>query len=205
MTEFPPAPLALAALVAGYILGSIPFGLLLTRAAGLGDVRAIGSGNIGATNVLRTGRKDIAAATLLLDALKATAAVLIVSYLSALPFSQTAGALAGFAAFLGHIFPVWLGFKGGKGVATYVGCLFGVAWPAGLAFAVLWIATAWLSRFSSLSALVASALAPFILWALGLPAQALILALMSAILWWKHSENIFRLRAGTEGRIGEKG
>uniref|UniRef100_UPI00262B4289 glycerol-3-phosphate acyltransferase n=1 Tax=Rhodoblastus sp. TaxID=1962975 RepID=UPI00262B4289 len=131
----PPLPLALAALVVGYLLGSIPFGLLLTRAAGLGDVRAIGSGNIGATNVLRTGRKDIAAATLLLDALKATAAVLIMARVS-----PEAGALAGFAAFLGHIFPVWLKFKGGKGVATFLGCLFGFAWPAGLAFMAIWLA-----------------------------------------------------------------
>jgi glycerol-3-phosphate acyltransferase PlsY len=199
MIDFPPMEWALAALVAGYFLGAIPFGLLLTRAAGLGDVRAIGSGNIGATNVLRTGRKDIAAATLLLDALKGTAAVLIFQH-----FSPILGAVAGFAAFLGHIFPVWLGFKGGKGVAVYVGCLFGLAWPAGLGFAVLWLATAWFSRYSSLSALVASLASPFILWALGLAAQALVLAVMTAILWWKHSENIQRLRAKTEGRIGQK-
>ena len=195
----PSLPLALAALVVGYALGSIPFGLLLTRAAGLGDVRSIGSGNIGATNVLRTGRKDIAAATLLLDGLKGTAAVLIF-----LHFSAEAGLLAGFAAFLGHIFPVWLNFKGGKGVATFVGCLFGLAWPAGLAFAAIWLATAKLSRYSSLSALVASAASPFVLWALGLPAQALVAAIMAAILWKKHAENISRLRAGTEGRIGQK-
>jgi glycerol-3-phosphate acyltransferase PlsY len=205
MIEFPPIsltpmPIALAALVAGYFLGSIPFGLLLTRAAGLGDVRGIGSGNIGATNVLRTGRKDIAAATLLLDGLNGTAAVLIFSH-----FSPIAGLIAGFAAFLGHIFPAWLGFKGGKGVATYLGSLFGFAWPAGLAFAAIWIATAWFSRYSSLSALVASAASPLVLWALGLPAQALVLVVMTAILWWKHSENIARLRMGTEGRIGQKG
>ena len=126
--------LALAAALGGYFLGSIPFGLLLTRAAGLGDVRSIGSGNIGATNVLRTGRKDIAAATLLLDALKATAAALIFAHWS--PASAT---IAGFCAFLGHIFPVWLKFKGGKGVATYIGFLLGVAWPAGLAFAAIWL------------------------------------------------------------------
>ena len=144
--------LMLAALVVGYALGSIPFGLLLTRAAGLGDVRAIGSGNIGATNVLRTGRKDIAAATLLLDGLKGTAAVLIFAH-----FSPSAGVVAGFAAFLGHIFPVWLKFKGGKGVATFLGCLFGFAWPAGLAFCAIWLLVAKLWRYSSLSALVASA------------------------------------------------
>ena len=194
-----PLPLALAALLAGYLLGSIPFGLLLTRAAGLGDVRAIGSGNIGATNVLRTGRKDIAAATLILDGLKGTAAVLIFSH-----FSPVAGLIAGFSAFLGHIFPVWLKYRGGKGVATFVGCLFGFAWPAGLAFCGLWIAVAWLSRYSSLSALVASAAAPLVLWAMGLPAQALVVVVMAAILWAKHSENISRLRAGTEGRIGQK-
>ncbi|MGO9389696.1 glycerol-3-phosphate 1-O-acyltransferase PlsY [Rhodoblastus sp.] len=200
MTFVPPSPsLALAALVVGYLLGSIPFGLLLTRAAGLGDVRAIGSGNIGATNVLRTGRKDIAAATLLLDGLKGTAAVLIFSH-----FSIAAGVLAGFAAFLGHIFPVWLNFKGGKGVAVFVGCLFGLAWPAGLAFAAIWLTTAKLSRYSSLSALVASAASPLVLWALGLPLQSLAIAVMAAILWRKHGENISRLRAGTEGRIGEK-
>jgi glycerol-3-phosphate acyltransferase PlsY len=191
--------LMLAALVVGYALGSIPFGLLLTRAAGLGDVRDIGSGNIGATNVLRTGRKDIAAATLLLDGLKGTVAVLIFAH-----FSSLAGVVAGFAAFLGHIFPVWLKFKGGKGVATFLGCLFGFAWPAGLAFCAIWLLVAKLSRYSSLSALVASAVSPLVLWALGLPAQALALAVMAAILWIKHSENIARLRAGTEGRIGQK-
>ncbi len=194
-----PLPLVLASVVVGYGLGSIPFGLLLARAAGLGDVRAIGSGNIGATNVLRTGRKDIAAATLLLDALKGTAAVLIMAR-----FAPAAGAIAGFAAFLGHIFPVWLRFKGGKGVATYLGCLFGFAWPAGLAFIAIWLSVAFLSRFSSLSALVASALSPIVLWFLGLPAQAALLAVMTAILWVKHRDNIARLRAGTEGRIGQK-
>ncbi len=199
MMDLPSLPLALAALVVGYGFGSIPFGLLLTRAAGLGDVRSIGSGNIGATNVLRTGRKDIAAGTLLLDALKATAAVLLFS-----AFSPETGALAGFGAFLGHIFPVWLGFKGGKGVATFLGCLLGVAWPAGLAFIAIWLSVAFLSRYSSLSALIASAASPVVLWLMGLPAQALLLALMAAILWWKHSENIARLREGTEGRIGKK-
>lgn len=193
-----PLLLMLAAPVVGYALGSIPFGLLLTRAAGLGDVRAIGSGNIGATNVLRTGRKDIAAATLLLDGLKGTAAVLIFAQVS-----ELAGVVAGFAAFLGHIFPVWLKFKGGKGVATFLGCLFGFAWPAGLAFCAIWLLVAKLSRYSSLSALVASAASPLILWALGLPAQAMALAVMVVILWVKHSENIARLRAGTEGRIGK--
>ncbi len=194
-----PLPLLLASAAVGYGLGSIPFGLLLTRAAGLGDVRAIGSGNIGATNVLRTGRKDIAIATLALDGLKGTAAVLIMAR-----FAPEAGAVAGFAAFLGHIFPVWLGFKGGKGVATFLGCLFGFAWPAGLAFIAIWLSVAFLSRTSSLSALVASALSPAVLWFLGLPAHADLLAVMTAILWIKHRDNIARLRAGTEGKIGQK-
>ncbi|MGP8261710.1 MAG: glycerol-3-phosphate 1-O-acyltransferase PlsY [Rhodoblastus sp.] len=187
------------ALVFGYFCGSIPFGLLLTRVAGTADLRSIGSGNIGATNVLRTGRKDIAVATLLLDGLKGTAAVLIMAR-----FAPEAGAIAGFAAFLGHIFPVWLKFKGGKGVATFVGCLFGFAWPAGLAFIGVWLAVAYLSRYSSLSALVASALSPVVLWFLGLPAHAALVAVMAAILWAKHGENIARLRAGTEGKIGQK-
>ncbi len=136
---------------------------------------------------------------MLLDALKATAAVLLLSALS-----PEAGALAGFGAFIGHIFPVWLKFKGGKGVATFLGCLLGIAWPAGLAFIAAWLAVAYFSRYSSLSALVASALSPFVLWLMGLPGQAMLLAVMAAILWWKHSENIARLRAGTEGRIGKK-
>lgn len=195
----PSLQLALAALVVGYGFGSIPFGLLLTKAAGLGDVRSIGSGNIGATNVLRTGRKDIAAATLLLDALKATAAALIMS-----AFSPEAGALAGFGAFLGHIFPVWLKFKGGKGVATFLGSLLGIAWPAGLVFIATWLSVAYLSRYSSLAALVASAVSPVALLLMGLPGQAMLLAVMAVILWWKHSENIARLRAGTEGKIGQK-
>jgi glycerol-3-phosphate acyltransferase PlsY len=195
----PSLQLALAALIVGYVFGSIPFGLLLTKAAGLGDVRSIGSGNIGATNVLRTGRKDIAAATLLLDALKATAAALLMS-----AFSPEAGALAGFGAFLGHIFPVWLKFKGGKGVATFLGSLLGIAWPAGLAFIAIWLSVAFLSRYSSLAALIASAASPFVLFLMGLPGPALLLGLMAAILWWKHKENIARLFDGTEGKIGQK-
>jgi acyl phosphate:glycerol-3-phosphate acyltransferase len=189
----------LAAAVVGYLLGSIPFGLLLTKAAGLGDVRDIGSGNIGATNVLRTGRKDIAAATLVLDALKATAAALLFAALS-----PDAAVVAGFFAFIGHIFPVWLKFKGGKGVATYIGSLLGVAWPAGLAFAAIWLITAKLSRYSSLSALVASAASPLVLLAMGRYWAAGAALVMTVILWAKHSENIARLRAGTEGRIGQK-
>jgi glycerol-3-phosphate acyltransferase PlsY len=183
----------------GYLLGSIPFGLLLTKAAGLGDVRSIGSGNIGATNVLRTGRKDIAAATLLLDALKATAAALIFAR-----FSPEAAVVAGFFAFLGHIFPVWLKFKGGKGVATYIGYLLGVSWPAGLAFAAIWLTTAKITRYSSLSALLASLASPVVLLAMDQKLAAAAAAIMTAILWVKHRENIARLRGGTEGRIGQK-
>ena len=185
--------------VGGYLLGSIPFGLLLTKAAGLGDVRDIGSGNIGATNVLRTGRKDIAAATLLLDALKATAAALTFGLLS-----PEAGVIAGACAFLGHIFPVWLGFKGGKGVATYIGFLLGVSWPAGLAFAAIWLATAKITRYSSLSALLASFASPLVLLALDERLAAVAAAVMTVIVWVKHKDNIARLRGGTEGRIGQK-
>jgi glycerol-3-phosphate acyltransferase PlsY len=190
----------IAALALGYLLGSIPFGLLITRAAGLGDVRNIGSGNIGATNVLRTGRKSLAALTLLLDALKGTAAVLIASR-----FGPEAAMAAGFAAFIGHIFPVWLGFKGGKGVATYIGVLLGLAWQAALVFAGVWIVVALLTRYSSLSALVAMVAVPVFLWATGSIELAAVVAVMSVIAWIKHRANISRLLAGTESRIGSKG
>ena len=186
-----------------YILGSIPFGLLLTRAAGLGDVRAIGSGNIGATNVLRTGNKKVAAATLLLDLRKGTAAVLIARLL--MPTVPNADTLAGVAAFIGHLFPVWLGFKGGKGVATYIGVLLGLFWPAVLIFAGVWIAVAYFSRYSSLAALVATLVVPLSLWALGLNLLAAVLALLTVIVWIKHHANISRLLSGTEGKIGHKG
>lgn len=195
-----PALLALAALI-GYLLGSIPFGLILTRMAGLGDVRKIGSGNIGATNVLRTGNKKLAAATLLLDALKGTAAVLVANAL----WGYEASLVAGFVAFLGHLFPVWLGFKGGKGVATYIGVLLGAAPLMMLAFALIWIATAFVTRYSSLSALVAMVIIPVALWVLGPEKTALLVTLLSVISWWKHRENIKRLMAGTESRIGQKG
>nr|WP_250806986.1 glycerol-3-phosphate 1-O-acyltransferase PlsY [Neorhizobium tomejilense] len=194
-------PISLAALVFGYLLGSIPFGLILTRAAGLGDIRSIGSGNIGATNVLRTGNKKLAAATLLLDALKATVAAMVAWYL----FGKEAGLLAGFAAFMGHLFPVWLGFKGGKGVATYIGTLLGVAPWMVLVFAAIWLGVAKISKYSSLSALVATLVIPVVLWFLNEPKIALVLAVMTAISWWKHEENIKRLIAGTESRIGQKG
>ncbi|WP_296070807.1 glycerol-3-phosphate 1-O-acyltransferase PlsY [uncultured Agrobacterium sp.] len=195
-----PALLALSALI-GYLLGSIPFGLLLTRMAGLGDVRKIGSGNIGATNVLRTGNKKLAAATLLLDALKGTAAVLVANAL----WGYEASLVAGFFAFLGHLFPVWLGFKGGKGVATYIGVLLGAAPLMMLAFALVWIATALITRYSSLSALVAMVIIPVALWVLGPEKTALLVTLLSVISWLKHHENIRRLMAGTESRIGQKG
>jgi glycerol-3-phosphate acyltransferase PlsY len=194
-------PIAAGALVLGYLLGSIPFGLLLTRAAGLGDIRSIGSGNIGATNVLRTGNKKLAAATLLLDALKATAAALIGYYL----FGAEAGLLAGFAAFIGHLFPVWLGFKGGKGVATHIGTLLGTAPWMVLVFAVIWLSVAKISKYSSLSALVATLVIPVVLWFINEPKIALVMAVMTVISWIKHEANIKRLIAGTEGKIGQKG
>jgi glycerol-3-phosphate acyltransferase PlsY len=187
------------ALVFGYLLGSIPFGLLITRAAGLGDVRNIGSGNIGATNVLRTGNKGLAAATLLLDALKGTAAVLIAG-----SFAPELGPWAGLGAFFGHLFPVWLGFKGGKGVATYLGVLIGLAWQVALIFAVVWLAVAFLFRYSSLAALTAAVVVPIALYVLSTPQIAGLFALMSLIVIIKHRANIARLLAGTEGKIGAK-
>ena len=188
------------ALVFGYLLGSIPFGLLLTRAAGLGDVRKIGSGNIGATNVLRTGNKGLAAATLLLDALKGTAAVLIAGHVA----PETA-VWAGLGAFLGHLFPVWLGFKGGKGVATYLGVLIGLAWQVALIFAIVWLVMAFLFRFSSLAALTAAVVVPIALYFMSAPQIAVLFVVMSIIVFIKHRANISRLLAGTEGKIGAKG
>ncbi|ESZ23831.1 MULTISPECIES: glycerol-3-phosphate 1-O-acyltransferase PlsY [unclassified Mesorhizobium] len=188
------------ALVFGYLLGSIPFGLLLTRAAGLGDVRKIGSGNIGATNVLRTGNKGLAAATLLLDALKGTAAVLIAGH-----FAPDLAIWAGLGAFLGHLFPVWLGFKGGKGVATYLGVLIGLAWQVALIFAVAWLVMAFLFRYSSLAALTAAVIVPIALYVLSTPQNAALFVVMSIIVFIKHRENISRLLTGTEGKIGAKG
>lgn len=188
------------ALAFGYLLGSIPFGLLLTRAAGLGDVRSIGSGNIGATNVLRTGNKGLAAATLLLDALKGTAAVLIAGL-----YGPEPALAAGFGAFLGHLFPAWLGFKGGKGVATYLGILIAIAWKAALVFAIVWLGLAAITRQSSAAALTAVAVVPLALYFLGLPLAAILFAVMSVIVWYKHKANIQRLLAGTEPRIGSKG
>ena len=188
------------ALAVGYLLGSIPFGLLLTRVAGGPDIRAIGSGNIGATNVLRTGRKGLAAATLLCDALKGTAAVMLAAHYA----TPDAALVAGLGAFLGHLFPVWLKFKGGKGVAVYIGVLIGLCWPAALIFCTVWIAVAAVSRYSSLAALIASALTPFALWLLGQPRTAALFLLLSALLWIMHRANIARLLNGSEGKIGAK-
>ncbi len=197
------SPYTIAALVLGYLLGSIPFGLILTRAAGLGDVRDIGSGNIGATNVLRTGNKGIAALTLLLDLLKGTAAVLIGHAIGALGgVAILASLVAGLAAFIGHTYPVWLGFKGGKGVATYIGILLGLNWPGALAFCSVWLLVAILSRYSSLSAIVAAIVTPIWLLTVGDYATAILAALLSVLLIYKHRANIHRLVAGEEPRIG---
>ncbi len=193
------APSLLLALCAGYLLGSIPFGLILTRLAGLGDIRSIGSGNIGATNVLRTGHKGLAVATLLLDGLKGTLAVLLGWRLGA-----DAALAAGCAAFVGHCSPVWLKFRGGKGVATYLGILLGLHWPTMIAAALAWIATAAVSRYSSLSALVASVVAPLSLGAFGRVREAAVVALLSILLWVRHRANLRRLVAGEESRIGAK-
>lgn len=192
---------AIIAAVLGYLSGSVPFGLILTRMAGLGDVRSIGSGNIGATNVLRTGNKGLAAATLLLDALKGTVPALV-GYNA---FGVEGGVIAGFAAFLGHIFPVWLGFRGGKGVATYIGVLFGLDWRMGLLFILAWIATATITRYSSLSALVATVAIPVVQFFTGDVKIAAVAAVMTVIAWMKHRANIGRLLSGTESRIGSKG
>ena len=188
------------AFILGYLLGSIPFGLMLTKLAGTPDIRTIGSGNIGATNVLRTGRKDLAAATLLFDVLKGTVAVIIAGNFG----GADAAMLAALFAFLGHLFPVWLEFKGGKGVAVYIGVLIGLFWPAAVVFCLLWLATAVTSRYSSLSALVASFVTPIFLWWFGHPALASLFAVLTLLLFYMHRENIRRLQAGTEGRIGEK-
>lgn len=189
-----------AALVFGYLLGSVPFGLLLTRMAGLGDVREIGSGNIGATNVLRTGNRGLAAATLFLDAFKGTAAVLLAGR-----FGPDMAVIAGFGAFIGHLYPVWLRFRGGKGVATYLGVLLGLLPLGFLIFAVIWLLVAFISRYSSLAALIATIVVPVALFVLGYIQIAELLTVMSAITIWKHRANIGRLLSGEESRIGGKG
>ena len=189
----------------GYLLGAIPFGLLLTRLAGLGDIRAVGSGNIGATNVLRTGHKGLAALTLVLDALKGTLAV-ILGYAAGARYGLAidGSLIAGLAAFLGHIFPAWLGFKGGKGVATYIGVVGGLFWPGAAIFCAVWLATAVLTRYSSASALAASVATPVALFGLGHVPEALLALVMSLLLTWKHEGNIRRLVRGEEPRIGAK-
>ena len=190
----------LLALVGGYLLGSTPFGLVLTRLAGLGDIREIGSGNIGATNVLRTGRKDLAALTLILDAGKAGMAALFFWVV----FSKTAGLIAGAAAFLGHCYPVWLRFKGGKGVATFVGTVLAVSWPVGLITIGSWLAAFALFRISSLGALVAAALTPIAAFALGQRDVAAMTLFLALLIYWRHHANIARLIRGEEPRVGDK-
>jgi glycerol-3-phosphate acyltransferase PlsY len=193
-------PAFLAVLAFGYLLGSIPFGLLLTRFAGAGDLRAIGSGNIGATNVLRTGRKGLAVLTFLCDALKGTVAVLIADRVG----GQDLAVLAGLGAFLGHLFPVWLRFKGGKGVSTYIGVLLGLVWPAAVAFCLVWLLVAFVSRYSSLSALVASVATPLLLWWDGYGQELQLFLLLTVLLWYTHRGNIARLMAGAETKIGHR-
>jgi glycerol-3-phosphate acyltransferase PlsY len=193
-------PMNFIAIVLGYLLGSIPFGLLLTRVAGLGDIRAIGSGNIGATNVLRTGNKGLAATTLLCDALKGTAAVFVGWWLG----GADAALLAGVAAFLGHLYPAWLGFKGGKGVATFIGVTLGLVWQAVLALAITWLLVALVTRYSSLAALVASVVATIAVFVFATPLVGIFFAAMTALIFLRHKANIGRLRAGTESRIGRK-
>jgi acyl phosphate:glycerol-3-phosphate acyltransferase len=190
----PPAWIAL-----GYLFGAVPFGLLLTRAAGLGDIRRIGSGNIGATNVLRTGNRALAGATLLLDLLKGALPVVIACQLS----GERAGLWAGLGAVLGHLFPVWLGFKGGKGVATSYGVLIAAAWPVGIAAGAVWLVAAKLLRISSLAALISFALAPLIAWRLADSAVVILAVAIAALIYARHHSNIRRLLSGTEPRIGE--
>jgi len=192
----------LTVMLGSYLLGSIPFGVVLTKAAGLGDIRAIGSGNIGATNVLRTGKKGLAFATLVLDGLKGTAAIVIVRWL----VDQDLEMLAGVSAFFGHLYPVWLRFKGGKGVATLLGILAAVCWPAAFGFIAIWMSTAYFFRYSSLAALLASLAVPVMVYYLSPDgSEAFVFAFLVALLWLKHSANIARLWAGTEGKIGAKG
>jgi glycerol-3-phosphate acyltransferase PlsY len=199
-------PAYIAALAFGYFCGSVPFGVILTRIAGTQDIRSVGSGNIGATNVLRTGRKGLALATLLGDVFKGTAAVALVYLYYGREYDYFARELAlpaALGAFLGHLFPVWVGFKGGKGVATYLGILVALAWPAAIAFIVIWLVIAALTRYSSLSALAASAAAPFSVWMLGEPSAAKLFLVLTVLLWIMHRDNIARLVNGTEGKIGQ--
>lgn len=189
----------ITALIGGYVLGSIPFGLLIARLSGQGDIRAIGSGNIGATNVLRTGRKDLAALTLLFDAGKAGVAALIATHVLGLPY----GAIAGAAALIGHCFPVWLKFKGGKGVATFFGALLATSWPIGLGAGAIWLTTAFLTRMSSMGALTAAGAAPLIALYTGRTDIAVMAAVMAVVIYIRHRENIGRILKGTESKIGQ--
>src|SRR5947207_3955293 len=188
------------ALSAGYLLGSVPFGIIITRLAGTQDIRAIGSGSIGATNVLRTGRIGLAALTLIADVLKGTAAVLAMAWWC----GADCGLLAGLGAFLGHLFPLWLKFKGGKGIATGLGILLAVSWKAALAVAVIWIALAVAFRYSSVASLIAAVAAPVILGFVGTPPESLLFAALAALTFFMHRGNIARLWNGTEGKIGQK-
>jgi glycerol-3-phosphate acyltransferase PlsY len=194
-----PLPYYVAAAVLGYVLGAVPFGLVLTRLGGLGDIRSIGSGNIGATNVLRTGRKDLAALTLLLDGGKGTAAALLGGW-----YGPDVMLVAAFTAFIGHLFPVWLKFKGGKGVATFLGVLLGVAWPVGVFACATWLLVAFTLRYSSLSALVAAALSPVAAWFVAGQDIAVLAALMAVLVYIRHHQNIARLLKGEEPKIGKK-
>jgi glycerol-3-phosphate acyltransferase PlsY len=195
-----PAFASAAALALGYLSGSIPSGVIFTRLAGTQDIRAIGSGSIGATNVLRTGRKGLAAATLIADLLKGTVAVLLATWLC----GRDCGMLAGFGAFIGHLFPVWLKFKGGKGVATLLGVLLAIAWQGALVFGVLWLAVAAATRYASLASLIACAAVPIYFWIVGAPHEAGLFFLLTVLTLVMHRGNIVRLARGVEGRIGER-
>lgn len=190
-------PYILAAFFGGYLLGSVPFGLLLTRIAGLGDIRNVGSGNIGATNVLRTGRKTLAALTLLLDAGKGIAAVLVASL-----YGPDIMIVAALGALLGHLFPVWLKFNGGKGVATALGLILALSWPVAVIALAIWIAVAAITRYSSLAALIASGSTPFVGWYFASPQIAEFFVVLAILIWFRHIPNIRRLISGTESRIG---
>jgi acyl phosphate:glycerol-3-phosphate acyltransferase len=194
-------PMLAALILGGYLLGSIPFGVLLTRWFGAGDLRTIGSGNIGATNVLRTGRKGLAAATLILDGAKGAVAALIAARLAP-QMGDSAPMLAGAAAFIGHCYPVWLKFRGGKGVATLLGISFAIAWPIGLAFAAVWLLAVLVTRISSLGGLIGSVAAPVTAYAIGAQGYVTGLLALVVLLFWRHRDNLARLRAGTEPRIG---
>ena len=189
------------ALLIGYLAGSIPFGLLLAKVFGQGDIRKIGSGNIGATNVLRTGRKDIAAMTLLLDAAKAGLTGWLVQHFLGVPFGYTAAA----AALIGHCYPIWLKFRGGKGVATFFGALFALVWQIGILAAVIWLATAFITRYSSLGALIACVICTVVSLFFLPQGSGVMVGVMSAIILWRHRENIARLKRGEESKIGQKG